>query len=190
MKVVYDCIAEFEGDWTKMTCGGCCRFKFYYRTNPKGYHCTCGNVKGIITADHTACKDYWDREEQEQLDRQRFEEQTKKREKLFAEKENRQPVKPDWTQDYDGMRDCMTEPYPICPDCGNPLFSLADGDRCEYCGRKIEITPELKAYYEPPEVMKMDCFKCGGKGTLECIKSRYNGHMHGRCTNCGMSFME
>ena len=41
---------------------------------------------------------------------------------------------------------------------------------------------------EPPEVKTMVCFECGG--TMKYIESKITGHKHGKCRDCGLTFME
>ena len=53
----------------------------------------------------------------------------------------------------------------------------------------------MREWKKPPEIVWLDCIPkkfggCGGKGTMKCIVSKYNGHKHGTCTVCGARFME
>ena len=76
--------------------------------------------------------------------------------------------------------------YPCCPNCNEPLYEV---DKCVFCGQEIDQEDEkLQQWLEPPEIETMKCFQCGG--TMEYVKSKYNGHKHGRCLDCGLTFME
>lgn len=106
-----------------------------------------------------------------------------KRQPAGEDKENGKadPVHIRWSEDYDGSK------VPECPSCGQMPYSV---ERCFFCGQKFlpdAIAEELGA---PPEEVHMDCFNCGGKGTLVGNRDRGNGHFHGRCTSCGCVMME
>ena len=185
-------IAEFKGDWTKMRCGGCERFMEAHWA--EGFFC-CGGIPGfdtaekplIIAADRPACKEYWDREEQKRLDEQNKERQEQERLERWKKNIDNAPLPAKWERDWDGGCDCWTGYMPFCPNCGEPLY---EPERCYFCGQAILLDERMEAYNKPPEVKIMDCFSCGGIGTVEYTESRYNGHKRGHCTKCGMRFIE
>ncbi len=91
-----------------------------------------------------------------------------------------------WQRGFDFCTEKLTGEMPFCPSCNEPLYEI---DRCVFCGQEIDQDDEkLKEWLEPPEVETMKCFSCGG--TLEYVRSKYNGHRHGQCRDCGMKFME
>lgn len=90
------------------------------------------------------------------------------------------PVPIEWERDYGGV-------IPVCPVCGEMPYSL---ERCIFCGQKFIKDDRALELEKPLEVEHMDCFMCGGKGTVEYTRSRYNGHRSGHCTACGIRFME
>ena len=82
--------------------------------------------------------------------------------------------------------DASTIEIPVCPNCDEPLY---DTDQCVYCGQEIDQDDErLQKWLEPPEVKTMVCFECGG--TMKYIESKITGHKHGKCRDCGLTFME
>lgn len=85
-----------------------------------------------------------------------------------------------WEQDYGGIS-------PVCPACGEMPYSL---ERCVFCGQKFIKDKRALEWEQPAKVEHMDCFMCGGKGTVEYTRSRYNGHKRGKCTACGIRFIE
>ncbi len=85
-----------------------------------------------------------------------------------------------WERDYGGIA-------PLCPTCGEMPYSL---ERCIFCGQKFIKDDRAMEWEKPLEVEHMDCIMCGGKGTVEYTRSRYNGHKNGKCTACGMRFIE
>jgi len=95
-------------------------------------------------------------------------------------------LKCNWKRDIDWCTGEPTGEMPFCPNCDEPLYET---ERCVFCGQEIEQDDEkLKEWLEPPVVETMKCFECGG--TLEFIRSKYNGHRHGQCRDCGLRFME
>ena len=93
----------------------------------------------------------------------------------------KEPLLIQWENDCAG---CIA---PLCPSCGNMPYSY---QRCVFCGQKFIQDDLAKERSKPPEVKHMDCFKCNGKNTVEYTESRYNGHKRGKCSACGMKFME
>lgn len=68
---------------------------------------------------------------------------------------------------------------------------VTQADRCFFCGQPfVQDDRSLKEYMTPPEEVRMDCFHCGGKGTLVGYRVKCNGHFHGHCERCGCSVME
>lgn len=91
------------------------------------------------------------------------------------------PVKIGWERSYDGI-------YPQCPSCGEMPYST---ERCVFCGQRfIQEDEALQEYAKPALEERMDCFVCGGKGTLVGRRARSNGHFHGQCEQCGATVME
>lgn len=91
-----------------------------------------------------------------------------------------------WERDYNYMTGGLTGAYPICPNCNEPLYET---DKCVFCGQEIDQEDErLQDWLKPPEVKTMKCIRCGG--TMEYTESKYNGHKHGHCLDCGIRFME
>lgn len=65
-------------------CGGCHRCELRDHGDKGGYHCCMQAWDIDITPDDKACVHYWDREEQEKLDRLHQEDIEKRREELWA----------------------------------------------------------------------------------------------------------
>lgn len=97
------------------------------------------------------------------------------------------PIQAAWEPFFDYGRDEVTGETPMCPACGEPLY---ESDHCVFCGQPILMDDKLAEWFKPPEVQHGDCFRCGGKGTLEFIRVKSNNHAHGECKKCGMRFME
>jgi hypothetical protein len=76
---------------------------------------------------------------------------------------------------------------PICPRCGEMTFNPVE---CIFCGQRLEANDYLRKLDEPPMMIVMDCFVCGGKDTMIGHRSRINNHFHGMCANCGARMME
>ena len=179
-------IAEFKGDYTKMTCGGCVRFTENWKT-PGTYECCDIDGPKSIYAATPACKDYWDKAEQDALEAAERAETEKARRHALEQNKDNPPRPAKWVRDYDGIRECLTGAMPFCPNCDEPLYET---DQCYFCGQKIEQDAAMKKFQEPPEEKRMNCFLCGGVNTVIYTESRYNGHKHGECENCGAMFME
>lgn len=95
-------------------------------------------------------------------------------------------LKCSWKRYWAGLMDASTIEIPVCPSCNEPLY---DTDQCVYCGQEIDQDDErLQKWLEPPEVKTMVCFECGG--TMKYIESKITGHKHGKCRDCGLTFME
>lgn len=77
--------------------------------------------------------------------------------------------------------------YPECPACGEIPYST---ERCSFCGQRFVMDERLTEYSKPPEEVRMNCFVCGGEGTLVGSRARSNGHFHGQCEACGCVVME
>jgi len=168
------------------TCGECVRFTEEWR-KPGAYRCSSVYGPDELTADRKACLHYWDRAEQEAAEQREAEE--RERERLAAWEKNRDnPPRPaEWRRDWDEMTGGLTGEMPFCPNCHEPLY---EPERCFFCGQAILRDEKLTEYEKPPEVETMDCLRCGGKDTVEFVRSKVNGHKHGGCTQCGMRFIE
>lgn len=90
------------------------------------------------------------------------------------------PIPIQWEQDYGGIS-------PVCPACGEMPYSL---ERYIFCGQKFIKDERALEWEQPQKIEYMDCLMCGGKGTVEYTRSRYNGHKRGKCVACGMRFIE
>lgn len=179
-------IAKFKGDWTKMTCSGCVRFTKNIKGAP-GYHCCGVSGPDEIRPDTPACKDYWDRAEQEALEEAERLKAEKARQMAWEKNRNNPPRPARWVRGWDETRGCPTGAMPFCPNCDEPLYET---DQCYFCGQKIAQDAEMEKFQEPPEEKRMDCFWCGGVNTFVYTESRYNGHRSGCCTKCGIRFIE
>ena len=73
-------------------------------------------------------------------------------------------------------------------DCGRAIEGRWVGlaNFCPWCGRVME----WKRWEKPPEIVTLDCFMCGGKGTMKGTRARSNGHFHGKCEQCGCEVHE
>lgn len=179
-------IAEFKDDYTKMTCGGCVRFREDWRT-PGTYRCSYVNGPKSIESGTPACKDYWDKAEQAALEEIERVQAEDARQRAWEQNKDNPPRPAKWVRDWDEMRGRWTGAMPFCPNCDEPLYET---DRCYFCGQKIEQDAEMAKFQEPPEEKRMDCIICGGENTVVYVKSGYNGHKQGKCEKCGMRFME
>ena len=160
-------------------CGGCVRCKPRDRKGETGFHCTMRNYDIEVPPEHKACVSYWDKAEYERAEQQYQEDEENRRKELWAIYAEREPIKLPIVNDGYGM-------IPDCPICGEMPYSL---EQCHWCGQRFIQDEEVKEYAKPDEGV-MDCFHCGGKNTVHYIRSKYNGHKHGSCSKCGMSFME
>ena len=87
-----------------------------------------------------------------------------------------EPMKIAWDKSEYGI-------WPKCPSCGEMPYST---ERCFFCGQRfIQDDPELQEYIKPTPLLKLDCLRCGGKGTLVGRRAKCNGHFHGKCEICG-----
>lgn len=116
-------IAEFKGDYTKMTCGGCVRFTENWKT-PGTYECCDIDGPKSIYAATPACKDYWDKAEQDALEAAERAETEKARRHAWEQNKDNPPRPAKWVRDYDGIRECLTGAMPFCPNCDEPLYTF------------------------------------------------------------------
>ncbi|MEY8369771.1 hypothetical protein AALA24_13545 [Anaerovoracaceae bacterium 42-11] len=157
-------------------CSECVRFK--EREEKRGtFHCWRQNYKIDKYPDDDACDKYWDRAEQERKDREHDAERERERKKKWAMYANKPPVK--LLIEFDGYGD-----IPVCPVCGDLPYSM---EQCYWCGQRFIQDEEIEEYNKP-DVVEMKCFVCGGKmvGTI----SKYNGHFHGQCEECGATIIQ
>lgn len=87
----------------------------------------------------------------------------------------------EWALDYGGGV------YPQCPACGEMPYSLY---RCTFCGQRFIKDERAIEWEKPPEEVALNCFVCGGKGTMKGTRARSNGHFHGKCEKCGAVMVE
>lgn len=103
-----------------------------------------------------------------------------------------------WGTDYDGHEDKIYR-RPVCGKCKEPFGKDEQGvERCYACGRIVDVTdPEMINWLKVRRETKtetMDCWQCGGKGTME-INMRRNPvtlewqGAHGHCNKCGMQWI-
>lgn len=164
-------------------CGGCVRCKkrdhAYYDTKAEGYHCMKLYYDIDITPDDKACVDYWDKAEEDRLDKLHEEDIEKRRKELWAIYSKRKPIKLPLINDGYGI-------IPECPVCGEMPYST---EQCHWCGQKFIEDEEIREYNKVEEET-MTCPSCGAKDGFVYVRSKYNGHKHGTCKVCGMRIME
>lgn len=159
-------------------CSGCVRFEERWRDNEKGtYHCCRQDYKVDKYPEDIACDEYWDRAEHEAEERKRNEEVEAKRKKMWSIYANKPPVKLPIVFDGYGM-------IPECPICGEMPYST---EQCHWCGQRFIQDKEVEEYNKPDEC-EFECFVCGGK--IKGVRSKYNGHFHGKCEKCGLTIIE
>ena len=169
------------------TCGECVRFTENWRL-PGVFRCQAIYGPGDgLEKDRKACKNYWDRAEQEAADKREAEEREAARLAAWERNKDNPPRPPQWETDYDEITGQQTGAMPFCPNCGEPLY---EPNQCYFCGQPILRDKQMDEFEKPPEVETTDCFRCGGKGTVRYARSKYNGHKSGGCTACGMRFIE
>lgn len=169
------------------TCGECVRFTENWRL-PGVFRCQAIYGPGDgLEKDRKACKNYWDRAEQEATDKREAEEREAERLARWEKNKDNPPLPPDWKRDFDETAGGMTGAMPFCPNCDEPLY---EPNQCYFCGQPILRDKQMDEFEKPPEVETTDCFRCGGKGTVRYARSKYNGHKSGGCIACGMRFIE
>ncbi len=169
------------------TCGECVRYTENWRQKGQYRCCACYGPGDGLPAGRKACKAYWDKAEEERSQREEAEERERERKAAWEKNYSNSPRPAVFQRDIDFCTGKPTGAMPFCPNCSEPLYDL---ERCYFCGQAIEQNKALEDWAEPPKVETMDCFHCGGKGTLQYTKSKYNGHKSGGCTVCGMRFIE
>ena len=169
------------------TCGE--RYRFMENWRRRGiFKCSCVYGPGDgLEAERRACRNYWDRAEQEATEKREAEEREAERLAAWAKNKDNPPRPPEWQRDWDEMSGRMTGAMPFCPNCHEPLY---EPEQCYFCGQPILRDEKLDEFEKPPEVHTMDCFMCGGKGTMQYTISSYNGHKNGECAKCGTRFIE
>lgn len=167
----------YPADIIGKTCGGCLRCSKRKRKGETGHHCSMRNYDIDIDPDGQACVSYWDREEHEILEKQRAEDTEKRRKELWAIYAEREPVK--LLIVYDGYGN-----IPECPVCGEMPYNT---EQCHWCGQRFIQDEEIEEYNKPSGYPEK-CKNCDRMGTV--YRSKYNGHRHFHCENCGMSWME
>lgn len=161
-------------------CGGCCRFEERdMRPSDTGYHCTMQDYSLDIDSKEEACFWYWDRMEQEKIDRAESERNEKSRKEKWKQNKDNPPVKLPIIFDGYGR-------IPMCPVCGDMPYST---EQCYWCGQRFLQGEETKEYSTPSPEETIVCFVCGQK-TMVGRRSKYNGHFSGKCTNCGAVMKE
>lgn len=163
-------------------CGGCVRCekrdqRFY--KGEEGFHCSCQPYDKDISPNDKACVLWWDKAEHERIEEYNRQAEENRREELWAIYAEKEPIELPIIHDGYGY-------IPECPICGEMPYST---EQCHWCGQRFIQSKEIEEYNKPIKGT-MDCIRCGGKGTVEYTKSKYNGHKHGHCTKCGMRFIE
>lgn len=158
-------------------CGRCIRCAERDRQGETGWHCWRKSYWRDISPDDKACYEYWDKDEQNELDRLRDDEQENRRKELWAIYSKRDPVNLPIVNDGFGW-------IPKCPVCGEMPYSTT---QCHWCGQRF-LQDEVVEEYNKLEFKKMECPMCGAKMTVTV--SRYNGHKSGHCEKCGARFIE
>ena len=59
-----------------------------------------------------------------------------------------------------------------------------------FCGQRFIQDERVAEYNDPGEEIRMDCFSCGGQGTMIGHRAKSNGHFHASCVACGCSVIE
>lgn len=161
-------------------CGGCvrCEPRDGHDSGKKdGWHCCMRNYQIDIAPEHKACVSYWDKAEHDRVVKQRDQDTENRRNELWAIYSKAEPIKlPIVNVGYGRI--------PKCPVCGEMPY---DTEQCHWCGQRFVQDDEVTEYSKPL-TKPFICPSCGTKGTANV--SRYNGHKHFRCVNCGLSFME
>lgn len=109
-------------------------------------------------------------------------------------------AKAEWITEYDMHEDaCYQHPGHICGHWGGvPGFVHEDGKcRCVNCHEVLEITDEMKKWFEDRSGVKtemQDCFACGGKGCVEVTMRKNYVTLewctaYGKCRECGARFI-
>lgn len=178
--------SEFEPVDNGHTCGECHRFTADPGRRPKPWCCACYGPEEL-EPDRKACKEYWDRAEQERQELEEAERREKERQETWVKNRDNPPRPAVFKRDIDYNTGKPTGEMPFCPNCDELLYNL---DRCYFCGQAILEDDHMQEWNQPPETVETDCIICGGKGTVTAVISRYNGHKHGRCSACGASFIE
>lgn len=157
-------------------CGGCVRCEL--RRRPYSvYHCMMQDYDNNISPEDKACVQYWDKEYHEECERLHEQDIENRRKELWSIYANRDPIKLPIVNDGYGM-------IPMCPICGEMPYST---EQCHWCGQRFVKDDEVKEY-EKPLTKDGKCFNCGADVVFHI--SKYNGHKHFHCNNCGLSFME
>lgn len=105
------------------------------------------------------------------------EDEEKLRQELWAIYAEKDPVKLPIMNDGYGR-------IPTCPVCGEMPYSTK---QCYWCGQRF-IQDEEVVEYGTPKTEDIQCPNCGTPG--KAIVSKYNGHRHFHCSNCGFLVME
>lgn len=167
------------------TCLECVR----YCERPADLDGVCSALGGPerLEAQRKSCRMYWDQKEHEE-DLERAEERARReREAAWTKNKNNPEMPPEWQTETDPCTGRETGPLPFCPTCHEMLFEAGP---CWFCGQPIRTDEAFARWLEPPVGETMDCFNCGGKDTVQYTRSKFNGHRHGFCVQCGMHFAE
>ena len=158
-------------------CGGCVRCEKRDIGSKGGWHCCMQKYDIDITPDDKACVNWWDKAEQERMDREHDEAVEKRREELWAIYAPRKPINLPIVFDGYGH-------IPQCPICGEMPYST---EQCHWCGQRFIQDKEIEEYTKPL-TESFTCPNCGADGLAYIAK--YNGHRHFHCEKCGCSILE
>ncbi len=171
---------------TEDLCEGCIRYKMDPR-NKGSYYC-CGLYgPDVIEKGRKACGQYYSQKQREEEDRIFREEQEKRRLAEWEKNKDNPPRPAKFVRERSDITGELMGALPFCPNCDNPLY---EHEQCYFCGQKIIQDEALAEYLKPAPLEYMDCFGCRGKGTFEFVRSKFNGHKHGKCKVCGMVVIE
>jgi len=175
-------IAKAKPDeYRTKTCGDCVRC-VEERDCPYSGVWRCADISHemIVKPSRPACEDFWSRKAQKRLEEQHDQDTEKRRKELWAVYADKPPVALPFVVDGFGA-------IPECPICGEMPYST---EQCHWCGQRFVQDETIAEYNDPGPEVRMDCFFCGCKNTLVGHRSKYNGHFHGTCEQCGIMVIE
>lgn len=158
-------------------CGGCVRCAKRTRKGERGHHCMMQKYDNDIRPDDDACLWYWDRAEQEEIDRRRENAIEARRKELWAIYAEKPPIKLPIVYDGFGW-------IPECPVCGEMPHSMT---QCHWCGQRYIQDDDVREYSKLNTEL-MECPNCHEIG--EAHISKYSGHRRFHCEKCGCTVME
>lgn len=161
-------------------CGDCVRCTLRdhpYKGKKEGYHCSMQPYDVDIFPTDKACIHWWDKAEEEEIERLHQEDIEKRRKELWDIYAKKEPINLPLIHDGYGM-------IPECPICGEMPYST---EQCHWCGQRFVQDKEMEEY-EKPLTKSEKCPNCNADITIYI--SKYNGHKHFHCAKCGFAAME